>query len=349
MLARCARCQGTFTTEKFGLQTCPHCGSELMLADPSGGATPPSPPQGPPSTPPPHWMPPPAAPNAGPPPPAPPVPPPGAPSAPPPNWVPPAAGSWPPPPPHLGWGPPPPPPPPSWSELASPFADRKARGFFASYLETFKLVGTQPADFFRRVRIDQAGSALLFGVIGATIGNWASLVFGALTRAATIGQLQARISELPPEAAKFMEQFASTIESLTSPAATLVQMALAPLLSLIGIYLAAGLAHLVLMLFKGAGRGFDATLTVTAYASGLYLVMAVPQCGGIIALVWYLAVLIIGLGEAQRCGPGKSALAVFAPLVLLCLCCCGLVMVGGAGAWGAFQQAAEAAKTTTVP
>ena len=206
-------------------------------------------------------------------------------------------------------------------------------------------MGTQPADFFRRVRVDQTGAAVLFGVIGSTVGNWASLVFGALTRAATLGQLQARVSELPPEAARFLEQFASTIDALTSPQATAAQM----LLALLGIYLAAGVIHLVLMLFKGAGRGFDATLTVVAYASGLYLVMAVPQCGGLIALVWYLAVVIIGLGEAQRCGPGKSALAVFAPLLLLCACCCGLGAIGGAGAWSAIQQAAEAARQAPSP
>jgi hypothetical protein len=334
MLARCARCQGTFTTDKFGLQTCPHCGSELMLADPSdGSAQPAAPPQ---ATPPP----PPATDAGGPPPIPPPQPAAGAASLPPPP---------PPPPPPSGWGPVHPPPPPTWSEQASPFAERSTRGFFTAFFETFKLVGTQPADFFRRVRIDQTGAALLFGVIGSTVGNWASLLFGALTRAATIGQLQARISELPPEAARFLEQFASAIQGLTSPAATAVQMLVAPLLSLISIYIVAGVTHLLLMLFKGAGRGFDATLTVVAYASGLFLVMAVPQCGGLIAAVWYLAVLIIGLGEAQRCGPGKAALAVFAPVILLCLCCCGLIAIGGAGAWSAIQQAAEAAKQKPVP
>jgi hypothetical protein len=341
MLARCARCQGTFTIEKFGLQTCPHCGSELMLADPSAGATPPAP-ESPPA-------PPPAAPSES----APPPDPAGGPAAPPPptGWGPvPSGPAWqggaPPP---AGWGPVHPPPPPSLGEQASPFAERRTRGFFAAFFETFKLVGTQPADFFRRVRIDQTGAALLFGVLGSTVGNWASLVFGALTRAATLGQLQARVSELPPEAARFLEQFASTIEGLTSPTATAAQMVVAPLLSLISIYLAAGVIHLVLRVLKGAARGFDATLTVVAYASGLYLVMAVPQCGGLIALIWYLAVVIIGLGEAQRCGPGKSAAAVFAPVILLCLCCCGLMAIGGAGAWSAIQSAAGVAKTTPVP
>jgi hypothetical protein len=338
MLARCARCQGTFTTDTFGLQTCPHCGSELMLADPSGTtAQPTAPPPAPPA---------PAAAPGQPPPPPPGLPASASASAPPPG---PGSGpGWPggppPPPPPTGWGPILPPPPPTWTELPSPFADRSSRGFLTTFFETFKLVGTQPADFFRRVRIDQTGAALLFGVVGSTVGNWVSLLLGALTRAATVSQIQARVSELPPEAARLLTQFASTIEGLTTPLATVVQMVVAPLLSLITIYLVAGVVHLLLLLFKGAKRGFDATLTVVAYASGLYLVMAIPQCGGLIAVVWFLAVLIIGLGEAQRCGTGKAALAVFAPLILLCLCCCTLGALGGAGMWSAIQQAAEAAK-----
>ena len=46
---------------------------------------------------------------------------------------------------------------------------------------------------------------------------------------------------------------------------------------------------------------------------------------------------IIGLAEAQRCGPGKAAAAVFTPLVLFCLCLCAVgvaVAVGMAGAMG---------------
>src|SRR5512133_2238025 len=47
MIARCARCQGTFTTDRFGVQRCPHCGSELLLSDPNvppAGGEPPRPP-----------------------------------------------------------------------------------------------------------------------------------------------------------------------------------------------------------------------------------------------------------------------------------------------------------------
>jgi len=42
MLARCVHCQKTFDTDRFGVQSCPHCGQQVHLADPS--APPPAPP-----------------------------------------------------------------------------------------------------------------------------------------------------------------------------------------------------------------------------------------------------------------------------------------------------------------
>jgi hypothetical protein len=49
----------------------------------------------------------------------------------------------------------------------------------------------------------------------------------------------------------------------------------------------------------------------------------VPGCGSLVAIVWGLVVLIIGLGEIHRCGPGKAAAAVLSPAILICVCCCG--------------------------
>ena len=107
MIARCARCQGTFTTDRFGVQTCPHCGSEILLSDPAGGA-PAGPGPGQAAAPPPPPPPAPAGePSWGAPPPPPP---PGA--APPP---------WPPPPPPPPAGSAPPPPPGGWSDPTGGF------------------------------------------------------------------------------------------------------------------------------------------------------------------------------------------------------------------------------------
>jgi hypothetical protein len=312
MIARCARCQGTFTTDRFGLQSCPHCGSELLLSDPNAPQPPASaqPPGGPPA--------------GGPP--QPPQPPAGAP---PPQPPPPAAGGLPPAaPPPGGWPPPPPPPggfgayPPgaggAGPEVASPFAERRQRGFFAAFYETWKLVATQPQQFFRRVRIDQTGAAILFGVIAATVGNAMSALYNWLSGQQALVAMQSVLEKVPEEQARFMRMYMGFFTGTM----TLAQVVLSPILTLVFIYVGAGILHLLLMLFRGARRPFDATLTAVAYANGLNLLLVVPGCGSLLALVWGLVVLIIGLGEIQRCGSGKAAAAVLAPAALVCVCCC---------------------------
>lgn len=334
MLARCARCQGTFTTDRFGLQTCPHCGSELMLADP--GAPPPSPP--PPSPPAPEGeTTPPAAPRGGPAWDAPPPPPlQSGPGAPPPGYGPP--GGWGPPPGggHGGYPPPGGPGGPGGREepaLPAPFAERGARGFFRTFFETWKLVAVEPQHFFRRVRIDQSGSAVLFAVISFTFGTAVETLYGWLT-----GQQVALFAErlagyLSPEQA---QAFRDAVQS-QSGARSLGQIVVAPVLAVTLVYLMSGIFHLLLLLVRGARRGFDATVTVVAYGLGLSLLLAVPGCGFPIAVVWATVVWIVGLGESQRCGPGKAAAAVFAPLLLVCVCCCGAAGLGFGGLLKAMQ------------
>ena len=146
---------------------------------------------------------------------------------------------------------------------------------------------------------------------------------------------------MPAEQRRVMELFMQA----TTGGALVGQVVLAPVFAFIGIYLVAAVVHLMLLLFKGAPRGFDATLTVTAYAAGLNLLLAIPGCGGLVAMVWWLVVLIIGLGEAQRCGPGKAAAAVFTPGIALCLCCCGLLGLGAGGFAQAMKQAADATQS----
>jgi hypothetical protein len=310
MIARCARCQGTFTTDRYGQQTCPHCGSELLLADPNA-PPPPAASQAP------------GGPPEGGPPSQPPQPPWGAP----PQVPPPPAGGLPPGPPPGGWGPPPgggggPPGPPGGGpasfDLPSPFADRKQRGFFSAFFETWKLVATQPAQFFRRVRIDQTGSAILFGVIASTVGNAVTALYSWLTGQQMLLAMQSAMEKMPEEEGRFLRMYMG----LFSGRATLAQVVLSPILTLILMYVAAGILHLLLMVFRGAKRPFDATLTAVAYVNGLSLLLAVPGCGGLLAFVWGLVALIIGLGQIQRCGSGKAAAAVLTPAVLLCACCC---------------------------
>jgi len=322
MIARCARCQGTFTTDRFGQQTCPHCGSELLLADPNAPPPGPGPEAAPPQAPPPSagGLPPPPPPPAG-------------------GYGPPSGGGGPPP--DGGWGPYPPPSGGPGPDLPSPFAERKTRGFFAAFFETWKLVATQPQQFFRRVRIDQTGTAVLFGLIASVAGTVVAGLYNYLSGQQAIATMQQLMEKMPEEQARFMR----TYLELFSGGAALAQIVISPIVTVIFMYLGAAILHLLLMLFRGAKRPFDATLTAVAYANGLNLLLAVPGCGGLLALVWGLVVLIIGLGEIQRCGAGKAAAAVLAPVVLVCVCCCGVLGLGAPAFIKGLGEAAKQGKT----
>ncbi|MFY3745671.1 YIP1 family protein [Anaeromyxobacter sp. Red801] len=346
MLARCARCQATFTTDRFGRQTCPHCGAELLLADP--GAPPPAPAEpAPPAAPPAAEPPPPpaSAPASGPPEPGgpvwgapppppsggelppPPPPPPGGYGAPPPAWGPPPSPGAP-----GGLGPPPPPPPtPSGPELAAPFAERAQRGVLSAYFETWKLAAIEPARFFRQVRVDQPGSAVLFAVISYAFGVAVQSLFNWLSGQQMVAMMEQLAGRMPPGQAEIIRNFVQR----GTGAIVLGEVLLAPLLALVALYVAAGAIHLLLVLFGGARRGFPATLTTVGYTFGVFALLAVPGCGGLVAPIWWLVAVVIGLSEAQRCGTGRAAAAVLTPAVLLCVCCClgplGMLLGGALG------------------
>jgi hypothetical protein len=221
---------------------------------------------------------------------------------------------------------------PPVAEQSAPFAERARRGFLPAFWETLRLVAMEPARFFRQVKVSQTGAAVLFGAIGATIGNWGALLFGWATASTTTRlflnwsrRMGDRIDTGP---------LVQMIQGFTG-GQLLAQAVATPLLTVLGIYLAAGVFHLLLLMVRGAPRGFEATLTVAAYASGLLILRAVPLCGGIVAAVWFIVAAIQGLAEAQRAGSGKAAFAVLGPLVLACACACiAGIAIGVAGLSG---------------
>jgi hypothetical protein len=287
MLARCAFCQKTFETDRFGVQHCPHCGQQVHLADPAGAT--PTEPAAPPPPPPP------APPWSGPPPGPPPgTPPPGAPGA---AW---ASG-----------------------EADAPFARRAELGWVQGYVQTWKLACLQPAEFFRAVRIGAPGSAVLFGVISMTIASWFQTLYGAVMGAATRGMIQDMLKQVP-QGSQFQDTWMVTWMSGATALGTVAQLVAAPFIAAVWIFVWAAIYQVFLLVLGAAGRGFEATLTVVGYASGALLVGAAPVPGlaNLVGLVWFSFAAAIGFREAQRTTSGKAWGALLLPFVAVCLCCC---------------------------
>ncbi|MEX2176279.1 MAG: YIP1 family protein [Pirellulaceae bacterium] len=111
------------------------------------------------------------------------------------------------------------------------------------------------------------------------------------------------------------------------------------LISTVGMFISAGIHHLMLMIVGGAQRGFEATFRTTCFAQGsLAWLILIPYLGPMIMSPWMIVILILGLAQAHEISVGKSALAVFLPMIVVFgLFLLLLVVMIGLGAVGAIS------------
>jgi hypothetical protein len=198
-----------------------------------------------------------------------------------------------------------------------PWEDRDRLGFVNALVETTKKVLGEPVPLFRALsRPSGVGSPLLYAVIVGWIGAVASGFYSALFQS-LVGSSMAGVGENP--------ELAAALGFAQSWGGFLVQAILAPVFLIIGLFIAAGVFHVMLLILGGAERDFESTFSVVGYAQAPAILGIIPFCGSLVAAIWSLVLYVIGLSEAHGIGRGKAAAAVLLPLVLVC-CCCGLLM-----------------------
>jgi hypothetical protein len=117
----------------------------------------------------------------------------------------------------------------------------------------------------------------------------------------------------------------------------IVSIILAPIFTAIGLFIGAGIIHLLVMLIVGSRNGgFEATFRVAAYSSVVNLVSWIPFIGWIASLYGiYLG--IVGIREVHTTTTGKAALVVLIPAAVVILLVLILVAIGVALFFGAQQ------------
>jgi hypothetical protein len=209
----------------------------------------------------------------------------------------------------------------------SPWESRDRLGFVGALVETTRQVLGQPRRFFREMPTTGGiGAPLLYAVAIGWIGVVAAGLYSTLFQS-IVGSSLASFGDRP--------ELAEMIGFAQSWAGLLIQIVFAPVGIVIGVFVAAGVLHVMLLVLGGAQRNFEATFRVVSYSQAPSVAMLVPFCGSFIAWIWYLVLYVIGLAEAQGVGHGKAAAAVLLPLLLVC-CCCALLLLAFAGALGTF-------------
>jgi hypothetical protein len=182
-----------------------------------------------------------------------------------------------------------------------------------SFADVVRRVVLQPVGFFAGL---PRGGSLLNPLLFALICTEVSAILGGILRLAGVGEgFVAGYGFQVPENQDIGEFIGSVI--------------LAPIGGVIGVFVVAGIGHLLVRLVVGAtNAGFAATFRVAAYTSVTSLVTWIPLIGGLLGLYGiYLAV--VGIREMHRTTTGKAVVVVLFPVILiLVLALLGLLVAG---------------------
>lgn len=118
-------------------------------------------------------------------------------------------------------------------------------------------------------------------------------------------------------------------ESTLSSRGALWLLFLAPLITLAGLFIKAGVLHAMLFILGGAKNGFRATFRVNAYGEAAGVLALLPAVGTAAVLIWNLVILTAGLAAAHGIGKGRAFCAILLPaLVMLFLAMLAVGLLG---------------------
>ena len=216
-----------------------------------------------------------------------------------------------------------PPPPPGGSlgpvspgggptpDARLPWEDRGRLGVLEALVQTVRLLASRPGDGFARLRPDgDLASPLLFGVVLTWLGMVLHQLWSSLFQSALRG-LFGSFGEL------------DNVWASPSLIGAIVLLAVWPVVFVVGAFLGAAVLHGCLLLVAGLERsefGFEGTLKVYLYSMVSWIALVIPVAGNIVASLWSLALMVIGLAEVHRTTQGRALFAVLIPLLLCCMC-----------------------------
>lgn len=191
--------------------------------------------------------------------------------------------------------------------------------FFDGLFESVKLLALNPSEAFRRIPVTGGIGRPLFYAIAV---GWVSIAVAVFWNV-LFQSMWMPFMESLDDVAGMGAMFGLTVGW------ALVMIVIAPLFVVIGVFIAAAILHLMLMIVGGASSGFEATVRVVCYTYTAQLAGIIPFCGGIIATIWTVVLYVMGFSIAHRTTQGKALIAVLLPIIICCVMGVVLLMIVG--------------------
>jgi hypothetical protein len=202
----------------------------------------------------------------------------------------------------------------------TPWERREQIGFAAALIETTQQVLTAPTAFFRSMPLTGGvGGPLVYALIIGYAGLVVSAIYDFVLES-VMGSSFTRFGG-------GNEAMAGVLPYMAGAMGLGMKLIIGPFLLAAGLFIISGVVHLGLMGLGGAARGFEATFRVTCYSEAAALLNIIPVCGGLVAPVIMIVLMIIGVSEAHGTTRARAAAAVLLPVVLCC-CCVMVPLIG---------------------
>jgi hypothetical protein len=187
--------------------------------------------------------------------------------------------------------------------VLSPWERRSDIGFWPGVSQTLKAVLLSPTDFFKHAAVDGGfKEPLAFGLLIGSLGMMFEVFWKFLFVGEDIGI------------------FADTLLGPYAMAgAFLGLMAFCPLFIFFAILLTSLITHVLLIVVRGGGSGFEATFRVTSLCQAAQVWGVIPFIGGWVGAIWFFAAQIIGLKEIHETSYLRVAIALMIPLFFILL------------------------------
>lgn len=234
------------------------------------------------------------------------------------------------PPPGSGYPPPPPPPPqgpPPYAPAGPGLAWEMQAIGPESFFDTAKMFLTAPDQAWKLTR--ETGDytrPLLFALIVGWVGAIFNAVWGTMFGAGMLRMI-------PVEYQKYamMGQGRGLFASII----------LAPVFIAIGLFIGAAIFHVSFMIvgaLSGSKSQFEGTFRVVSYSSIAHVAYVIPLVGGLVALVWRVYLMMLGVQQLHKTTQGKALMGILLPIVLCCGCAALAMIFAGAALFSAFNR-----------
>jgi hypothetical protein len=115
---------------------------------------------------------------------------------------------------------------------------------------------------------------------------------------------------------------------------------LTPIFAVIGLFIAAGIIHLLVTLIaRPMSTGFETTFRVLAFSNVTALISWIPILGSLVGGIWYVVLSVFGVREGHATSTGKAAAIVLIPAAVALFILLVLAAVIGAVIFGALSNA----------